>query len=287
MKENYVATNLEQDFTDREKAQARDNIGAAAASAVLPPYASGDYDKALVINSDGDGVEWNYRLRGRYIESDGQGGTNSYNVRTFTINDNTMNKGLVRMWPDGRSVVICGRLAPEFGNDDADKLLAVDSNAHDLAWTNPPFVKHDPLRLSSWAHASAYTEEYPIFGGEMTFKMEWAANDHGLGPSAMTPYLKGKVTTASNWSAYIHVSKGASGNMTYQETSIIHGTTNNAYVDLSQCNYGNGFKVTADTYPMIVNMDIQYVKGTNAYAIGHLTWTKTDDWVFLRTTYDG
>lgn len=30
MKENYVATNLEQDFTDREKAQARTNIGAQA-----------------------------------------------------------------------------------------------------------------------------------------------------------------------------------------------------------------------------------------------------------------
>jgi hypothetical protein len=132
-----------------------------------------------------------------------------------------------------------------------------------------------------------YTEEYPIFGGEMTFKMEWAANDHGTGPSAMTPYLKGKVVTASGWTASIHVSKGTSGGMTYQETSIVHGTANNTYVDLSQCDYGNGFKVTADTYPMIVNMDIQYVKGLNDYEVGHLTWMKTNTWVFLRTTYDG
>lgn len=287
MKENYVATNLQQDFTDAEKSQARTNIGAAPVSAVLPPYASGDADKALVINSDGDDVEWNYRLRGRYIEGDGQGGTTSYNVKTLSINTNDYNKGLVRMWPDGRSVVVCGRLAPEFTSSDADKILAVDSNAHDIGWTKPPFVRHDPLRMSGWAWASAYTEEYPIFNGEMTFKMEWAANDHGTGPSAMTPYLKGKVITASGWTAYIHVSKGASGNMTYQETSIVHGTSNNTYVDLSQCDYGNGFKVTADTYPMIVNMDIQYVKGQNDYEVGHLTWMKTDDWVFLRTTYDG
>lgn len=144
MKENYVATNLEQNFTDREKAQARDNIGAAAASAVLPPYVSGDYDKTLVINSNGDGVEWNYRLRGRYVESDGQGSTNSYNVRTLTINDNPMNKGLVRMWPDGRSVVICGRLAPEFTSSDANKILAVDSDAHDLTWVAPPTIPTFP-----------------------------------------------------------------------------------------------------------------------------------------------
>jgi hypothetical protein len=141
--------------------------------------------------------------------------------------------------------------------------------------------------MSSFGWASAYTEEYTIFGGDMTFKMEWAANDHGLGPSAMTPYLKGRVITASGWTASIHVSKGASGGMSYQETSIVHGTANDTYVDLSQCDYGNGFKVTADTYPMIVNMDIQYINGIGTYAVGHLTWMKTNTWVYLRTTYDG
>lgn len=253
----------------------------------LPIYTTSDANKSLVVNADGDGVEWDYRLKGRFVEDDGQGSTTSYNVRTLTINMNDMNKGMVRMWPDGRSVVICGRLAPEFGINDANKILAVDANAEDLVWANPPYVKHDPLRLSSFGWMNPYTEEYTIFGGEMTFKMEWAANDHGLGPSAMTPYLKGKVTTASGWTANIHVSKGASGGMSYQETSIVHGTSNDTYVDLSQCDYGNGFKVTADLYPMIVNMDIQYVNGLNSYSIGHLTWMKTNTWVFLRTTYDG
>lgn len=252
----------------------------------IPPVSYGSTNECLCIDSSG-ALAWEPRMRGILTEYDGQGIISS-SIKNLHINTNVGDAGLVRVTPVGGSVQIVGYLAPDYATTgDEGKLLRVNSDATDLEWANPPFVKHDSIRYSSWAHMNPYTEEYPIFGGEMMFKMEWAANDHGLGPSEMTPYLKGKVVTASNWTAYIHVSKGASGNMTYQETSIIHGTTNNTYVDLSQCDYGNGFKVAADRYPMIVNMDIQYVKGPNNYTIGHLTWVKTDDWVFMRTTYDG
>ena len=252
----------------------------------VPSYTASDAYKSLSINDSGDGIEWAQKLRGVLTESDGQGGTTTTDIRNLRINTNVGSAGMVRVTPVGGSVKIIGFLTPDYGSGDESKILCVNSDASDLEWAYPPYVKHDAMRTSSWAWMNPYTEEYPIFGGEMTFKMEWASNG-GSGPSAMTPYLKGKVVTASNWTAYIHVSKGASGGMTYQETSIVHGTANNTYVDLSQCDYGNGFSVAANNYPMVVNMDIMYVKGANNYAVGHLTWLKTDDWVFLRTTYDG
>lgn len=150
MKENYVATNLEQNFTDREKAQARDNIGAAAASAVLPSYTSSDANKSLSVNADGNGVEWDYRMRGSVVQDDGQGGTTSSELRSMTVNVNSTAKGLVRVRPVGGSNLIAGLLAPwpETFQDEG-KMVVVNSDASALEYANVPtfpqinFIQHN------------------------------------------------------------------------------------------------------------------------------------------------
>jgi hypothetical protein len=150
MKENYVATNLEQDFTDREKAQARDNIDAAPASAVLPSYTSSDANKSLSVNADGNGVEWDYRMRGSVVQDDGQGGTASSDLRSITVNVNSTAKGLVRVRPVDGSNLIAGLLAPwpETFQDEG-KMVVVNSNASALEYANVPtfpqigFIQHN------------------------------------------------------------------------------------------------------------------------------------------------
>ena len=136
-----VCANVTQDFTEIEKARARNNIGAAAASDIpegLPAYTSSDENKTLVVGDQGASAEWAWRLRGRFIEDDGQGGSNSYDVKTLTINVTESSRGLVRMWPDGKGVQVCGWLAPSYTVfDDAGKVLTLNSDATGMEWKEP------------------------------------------------------------------------------------------------------------------------------------------------------
>lgn len=112
MKENYVATNLEQNFTDAEKLQARTNIGAAPASAVLPPYASGDGSKALCVNSEATGLEWDNCMKGAVYVPSGSSYV-SKDIEFVRLNLADAMKGLVRVRPEGGSVMMAGWLVPE------------------------------------------------------------------------------------------------------------------------------------------------------------------------------
>ena len=146
-----VLWTVQQSLQNEDKARARSNIGAASASD-LPSYTSNDADKSLCVNDVGNATEWARRLRGRFVEDDGQGGVNSYDVRTLTVNMNDSSKGLVRMWPEGKNVQTCGWLVPEFhAYTDGGKVLALDSDANHLVWTSMSTDDYiTPVHEVSW-----------------------------------------------------------------------------------------------------------------------------------------
>ena len=163
-----VLWTVQQSLQNEDKARARSNIGAASASD-LPSYTSSDADKSLCVNYDGNATEWARRLRGRFVEDDGQGGTNSYDVRTLTVNMNDSSKGLVRMWPEGKTAQICGWLVPDFhAYTDGGKVLGLDADANYLVWTTPPTVPSISL-----VH---HSEEVSISGGQYTDPITYNLN---------------------------------------------------------------------------------------------------------------
>ena len=128
-----VLWNQSQSLTEEQKAQARNNIGAGAAS--LPAYSSVQSGYSLCVNSSGDGVEWASRIKGSLVEDDGQGSTITTNLKNLKINLNSTAKGIVRVTPEGGSIQIAGWLAPEFDStDDIGKCLKVASDGLHLEW---------------------------------------------------------------------------------------------------------------------------------------------------------
>ena len=91
---------------------ASDSDVTISADSQLPSYSSADSGKSLVVNGNGDGVEWDNRIGGNLVVSDGQGRTTSQDLQTLRINLSGGMDGLVRVRPVGGSIAIAGWLVP-------------------------------------------------------------------------------------------------------------------------------------------------------------------------------
>lgn len=127
-KQNKVAVNLSQDFTDAEKAQARDNIGALGSTDVLTAERT-RWDSATP--SDVDVIHFNQKsVDTAQIVADT---TNLGSTVPLPSRDSDEGKVPQAYYRDGRGYYLLERVIPSHTAQDANKVLSVDSS-NGLQW---------------------------------------------------------------------------------------------------------------------------------------------------------
>ena len=99
-----------------------------SADSQLPSYSSADSGKSLVVNGNGDGVEWDRKISG--VMYNGASSSELRHIRLNTYN-NPNTPGLVAAFPAGAQGVMCGFLMPDPGfvtDETVDKVARVIEN---------------------------------------------------------------------------------------------------------------------------------------------------------------
>ena len=99
-----------------------------SADSQLPSYSSADSGKSLVVNGNGDGVEWDRKISG--VMYNGASSSELRHIRLNTYN-NPNTPGLVAAFPAGAQGVMCGYLMPDPGfvtDETVDKVARVIEN---------------------------------------------------------------------------------------------------------------------------------------------------------------
>ena len=93
------------------------------ASSGLPPYTVNEAGESLIVNGNGDGLEWSRRISG--VMYNGASSSELRHIRINTYN-NPNTPGIVAAFPVGGQGVFCGTLMPE--PDGIDKVARVIDN---------------------------------------------------------------------------------------------------------------------------------------------------------------
>ena len=211
-----VLYNTPQNLNNTEKEQARENIGAVSSADIpsftqvqsnwdeldpsdpayirnkpntaLPSYTSTEANKALCVNIDGNGVEWEYRLKARLVDNNPEdpGGTVSKDITNMTVNLNDGTKGLIRVRPAGESIRMAGWLAPDFESiTDEGKVLKISAN-NLPEWATNPDLSYKAYGAQDYAPLTAMKINLDDPDGYIGFKLN---NDNSYtGYAVAGPY---------------------------------------------------------------------------------------------------